>query len=56
VLAVDAYIPGDNQRDPVIGKLPVKISELETMSFSNPDGDDYKLDLNWKCPLSISKY
>jgi hypothetical protein len=44
VLAVDAYIPGDNQKDPVIGKL-VKISEHGFMSFCDPDGDNHKLNL-----------
>jgi hypothetical protein len=38
--AADAYIPGDNQKDPVIGKL-VKIREHRFMSFHDPDGDGH---------------
>jgi hypothetical protein len=47
VLVADAYIPGDNQNDPVIGKF-VKISEHGFVSFHDPDGDDHKLNLNSK--------
>jgi hypothetical protein len=48
VWATDVYyIPGDNQRDPVIGKI-VKISEHGFVSFCHRDGDDHKLNLNWK--------
>jgi hypothetical protein len=38
VLTANAYIPGDNQKDPVIGKL-VKISEHGFVSFCGPDGE-----------------
>jgi hypothetical protein len=47
-LAADAYIPGDNHRDPVIGKM-VKISEYAGfVSFCHPDNDDpHALNLNY---------
>jgi hypothetical protein len=47
VLAGDVHIPGDNQRDHVIGKL-MKISEHGFVTFCDPDGDDHELNLNWK--------
>jgi hypothetical protein len=45
--AADAYIPGDNKKDPVIGKM-VKISEHCFVSFRDPDGDNHELNQNWK--------
>jgi hypothetical protein len=47
VSVADAYIPGDNKKEPVIGKM-VKISEHGFVSFCDPDGDDHELNLNWK--------
>jgi hypothetical protein len=47
VSAADAYISGDNKKDPVIGKM-VKTSEHGFVSFRDPDGDNHELNLNWK--------
>jgi hypothetical protein len=47
MLAADAYIPRDNKKELVIGKL-VKISEPGFVSFLDPDRDHHELNLKWK--------
>jgi hypothetical protein len=52
--AKDGYGPTDNMKDLVIGKL-VRINEKGEVTFHDLDGDEHKLDLNWKNMCNMAR-